>query len=221
VNPLQDKIQLNGQDLPHAVHTTSYLVYKPAGFVSTTNDELGRPTVIDYLVQVLNKPQKLPRLYPVGRLDLDSEGLMLLTNDGSLTHLLTHPSFEVPKTYQVFVAGVPSQKALAHLEQGVKLSEGFTAPAQVKLLKSEGDGSWVEVTIHEGRYHQVKRMFQRVGYDVLRLIRVKLGPFSLADLKGQKYLLLSPKQSEIALAQQRDYSRKTQAHSSQESDENH
>ncbi len=172
-----------------------YLVYKPVGVVSTTSDELGRDTVLTLI------PKTEARLYPVGRLDIDSEGLMLLTDDGDLAYKLTHPKFEHQKTYEALVEGNPSDKALEHLRKGVKLKEGFTSPAEVEFAETIADDgqTWLELSIHEGKYHQVRRMLERVGYPVLELVRTKFGPWTLDDLDGEPYVSLTAEQVQQAL----------------------
>jgi 23S rRNA pseudouridine2605 synthase len=150
-----------------------YAVNKPAGVVSTASDPQGRPTIVS-LVKVSQ------RLYPVGRLDADTTGLILLTNDGDLAHRLTHPSFEVDKTYRAVVQGGPvREQALRALRSGVELEDGLTAPARVTRVKPDT----LEITIHEGRKRQVKRMCQHVGHRVVKLERVRFGPLMLGDLK--------------------------------------
>lgn len=150
---------------PDLVH---YLLNKPAGVVSTADDPQGRPTVVGMV------PTE-PRVFPVGRLDLDTEGLLLLTNDGELTHRLTHPSFGVEKEYVAEVLGEPSRGALRRLREGIELDDGTTAPARAALL----DPSVLRLTIHEGRNRQVRRMCEAIGHPVVRLIRTRIGP--LAD----------------------------------------
>ena len=150
---------------PDLVH---YLLNKPAGVVTTADDPQGRPTVVGMV------PTE-PRVFPVGRLDLDTEGLLLLTNDGELTHRLTHPSFGVEKEYVVEVLGEPSRGALRRLREGIELDDGTTAPARAALL----DPSVLRLTIHEGRNRQVRRMCEAIGHPVVRLIRTRIGP--LAD----------------------------------------
>jgi 23S rRNA pseudouridine2605 synthase len=158
-----------------------YAVNKPAGVVSTASDPQGRRTV----VSLVDVPQ---RLYPVGRLDADTTGLILLTNDGDLAHRLTHPSFEVDKTYRAVVQGGPvREQALRALRAGVELEDGMTAPARVTRLKHDT----LEITIHEGRKRQVKRMCQAVGHRVLKLERVRFGPLLLGDLKPGAHRRLS------------------------------
>jgi 23S rRNA pseudouridine2605 synthase len=149
-----------------------YAINKPAGVVSTARDPQGRPTVVS-LVPVSQ------RLYPVGRLDADTTGLILLTNDGDLAHRLTHPSFEVDKTYRAVVQGGPVREpALRALRSGVELEDGMTAPARVTRVRPDT----LEITIHEGRKRQVKRMCQAVGHRVIKLERVRFGPLLLGDL---------------------------------------
>lgn len=194
VDPTKDEIRFKDKLINQLEAKVTYLIYKPYGVLSTTQDELNRKTVIDYLKQELRWPDYLPRLYPVGRLDLDSEGLMLLTNDGELANKMTHPSFEIAKTYRITIDGQPTGKALAHLERGVKLNEGMTSPAQVEIVEQNGQETNLDITIHEGRYHQVKRMMLRVGYEVLKLVRIKMGPFTLEDLGGENVRLVSPEE---------------------------
>jgi 23S rRNA pseudouridine2605 synthase len=164
-----------------------YAVNKPAGVVSTASDPQGRPTV----VSLVNSAQ---RLYPVGRLDADTTGLILLTNDGDLAYRLTHPSFEVDKTYRAVVRGAPvHERALQALRSGVRLEDGMTAPARVTRVKPDT----LEITIHEGRKRQVKRMCDHVGHRVLELQRVRFGPLQLGDLRPGAHRRLTP--NEVSL----------------------
>jgi 23S rRNA pseudouridine2605 synthase len=172
-----------------------YAVNKPPGVVSTASDPQGRPTV----VALVKSPQ---RLYPVGRLDFDTTGLILLTNDGDLAYRLTHPSFEVDKTYRAVVRGAPiREEALRALRTGVELEDGVTAPARVSRVKSDT----LEITIHEGRKRQVKRMCEHVGHRVVELQRIRFGPLLLGDLARGAVRKLSP--NEISLL--RDAGRRT------------
>lgn len=149
-----------------------YALNKPAGVVSTASDPQGRRTVVSLVPTT-------QRLYPVGRLDADTTGLILLTNDGDLAHRLTHPSFEVDKTYRAVVQGGPvREQALRALRTGVQLEDGMTAPARVRRVKPDT----LEITIHEGRKRQVKRMCQAVGHRVVKLERVRFGPLLLGEL---------------------------------------
>ena len=161
-------IELDGAPIgvrPDLVH---YLLNKPAGVVTTADDPQGRSTVVGLV------PAE-PRVFPVGRLDVDTEGLLLLTNDGELAHRLTHPSFGVEKEYVAELEGSPSRAALRRLREGVELDDGTTAPARAALLEP----SVVRLTVHEGRNRQVRRMCDAVGHPVVRLIRTRIGP--LAD----------------------------------------
>lgn len=168
-----DEITVDGRPLSGFEAPTVYALNKPVGVLSTASDPHGRPTVVEMI------SQESRRLYPVGRLDLDSEGLLLLTNDGRLAHMLTHPRFEVPKTYRVWVSGGPvGEQALQALRDGVVLQDGPTAPAQVVSLARDR----LEITIREGRNRQVRRMCAAVGHPVRRLARVSFGPLRLGDL---------------------------------------
>lgn len=158
-----------------------YLVNKPSGVVSTTRDPQGRPTVTSLV------PGD-PRVYPVGRLDTDTEGLILLTNDGPLTHQLTHPSFGVEKEYLAWVEGEPSRGALRALRQGVDLDDGPTAPARASLVAPD----LVRLVIHEGRNRQVRRMCAAIGHPVRRLVRVRIGPLADRNLPPGAYRRLEP-----------------------------
>jgi 23S rRNA pseudouridine2605 synthase len=169
-----DEITVDGVPiaLPAAGERDVYAVNKPAGVVSTASDPQRRPTV----VSLVPSPR---RLYPIGRLDIDATGLVLLTNDGELAHRLTHPSFEVPKTYRAVVAGGRvGEAALRLLRDGVVLEDGPTAPARARLLAPDT----IELTIHEGRNRQVKRMCEAVGHRVRALHRTAFGPLALDDL---------------------------------------
>jgi 23S rRNA pseudouridine2605 synthase len=166
----------------HAV----YALNKPAGVVSTARDPQGRRTVVDLI-------ETDRRLYPVGRLDADVTGLILLTNDGALAHRLTHPSFEVPRTYRARVRHPPlKEPALRALREGVELEDGLTAPAQVRKLAADR----LELTIHEGRKHQVKRMCAAVGHPVRELERIAFGPLRLGGLEPGEHRRLTPAEVE-------------------------
>ncbi len=177
----ENAVQLDGASVSADSARVVYALNKPAGVVSTARDPQGRPTVVSLL------PSDV-RLYPVGRLDIDTTGLLLLTNDGELAHRLTHPRFEVEKTYRAVVANAPVRdSALKALESGVQLDEGRTAPAKVRRLAPDR----LELTIHEGRKRQVKRMCELVGHPVKRLERIAFGPLQLGALKPGSYRLLS------------------------------
>jgi len=165
------------------------MLNKPKGCVSSLSDPEGRPTVADLLGRV-----KL-RVFPVGRLDFDSEGLMLLTNNGAMAQALLHPRHHVPKTYLIKVKGVLSDEEIRQLERGVGLDDGRTAPATVKKIRKVEQNSWVEITIHEGRKHQVKRMLESVGHPVLKLTRVRFGPLTLGDLPAGEFRYLTDREA--------------------------
>jgi 23S rRNA pseudouridine2605 synthase len=176
------RVELDGRVLAGGPRRVAYAVNKPAGVVSTARDPHGRPTVVGLV------PAPGLRLYPVGRLDADSTGLILLTNDGELANRLTHPRYEVPKTYRVRVAGGPVREAsLRALQRGVQLDDGPTAPARVRRVRRDV----LELTIREGRNRQVRRMCQAVGHPVLALERVAFGPLSIEGLAPGCYRRLS------------------------------
>jgi 23S rRNA pseudouridine2605 synthase len=177
----QHAVAFDGTPVAPIADRVVYAVNKPSGVVSTADDPHRRPTVVSLVPSAL-------RLYPVGRLDLDTTGLILLTNDGDLANRLTHPRYEVPKTYRVVVWSAPmSQRAVAALRAGVQLDDGLTAPARVRRL------AWdtIELTIREGRNRQIKRMCEHVGHRVRRLERIALGPLTLGDLPEGAHRLLS------------------------------
>jgi 23S rRNA pseudouridine2605 synthase len=179
------RVALDGRPLAGPEPRVLYAVHKPVGVLSTARDDRGRPTVLDLV------PGGGLRLYPVGRLDLDSSGLMLLTNDGQLANRLTHPRFEVPKTYRVKLAGPPiGQQALDALRRGVKLEDGPTAPARVRRIGRVGS-NLIELTIREGRNRQVRRMCEAVGHPVVALARTRFGPLRLDGLAPGAHRRLS------------------------------
>ena len=178
-----DEVRLRGKIVQAPGDTHLYLMMnKPINTMTTTDDPEGRRTVLDLLpAKWLSR-----RVYPVGRLDWDSEGLLLLTDDGELTLRLTHPRYALPKEYIALVAGEPTDAVLRRMERGLPL-EGETrptAPARVRPLRVEGGDTWISVEIHEGRNRQVRRMFDAIGHQVLRLRRVRVGPLSLGGLES-------------------------------------
>jgi 23S rRNA pseudouridine2605 synthase len=176
VDPDRDAVALDGVSVIVRDDLVYYLLNKPTGYVSTASDPEGRPTVVDLVPET-------PRVFPVGRLDSDTEGLLLLTNDGDLTHLLTHPRFGVVKTYLAEVEGDPAPAAVRALREGVELDDGLTAPARVTVVQRRGDTAAVELGIHEGRNRQVRRMCEAVGHPVVRLVRTRIGPLRDGSLK--------------------------------------
>jgi 23S rRNA pseudouridine2605 synthase len=167
VDPEVDRVEVDGVPLSVREGLVHYLLNKPAGVVTTASDPQGRPTVVQ-----LVPPE--PRVFPVGRLDADTEGLLLLTNDGDLTHRLTHPSFGVEKEYLALVEGTPSAGDLRRLREGIELDDGVTAPARASLQPP----SSLTLVIHEGRNRQVRRMCEAIGHPVQRLVRVRVGPIA-------------------------------------------
>ncbi len=167
VDPETQEIRVDGVLAPTSQSAVYYLVNKPAGVVTTASDPQGRATVLE----LVDAPV---RVFPVGRLDMNTEGLLLVTNDGRLAHLLTHPSSGVPKEYLARVEGDPSPGDLRRLREGVELDDGVTAPAQVSRV-SEG---LIRIVIHEGRNRQVRRMCAAIGHEVTRLVRTRIGPLS-------------------------------------------
>ena len=180
VDSVHDQVIVDGVHVGVAPGLIYYLLNKPLGVVSTASDPQGRPTVTGLV------PAE-PRVYPVGRLDADSEGLILLTNDGELTHRLTHPSFGVDKEYLITVAGRPKPGTLRKLREGVELEDGITAPAKVAAVGADG----LRITIHEGRNRQVRRMGDAVGLPVLRLVRTRVGPLRGDALRPGEWRELS------------------------------
>jgi 23S rRNA pseudouridine2605 synthase len=186
VDPARDvdgsePVSVDGEAARPAETLLVHAVNKPRGVVSTARDPQRRPTVVSLV------PSSV-RLYPVGRLDIDTTGLILLTNDGELAHRLTHPSFEVPKTYRVLVANAPvGRHALEALRRGVLLDDGPTAPARVRRITADT----LELTIHEGRKRQVRRMCESVGHPVRSLARIAIGPLRLGDLEPGAHRRLS------------------------------
>ena len=165
VDPETSQIEVDGLKIGVRQDLVYYLVNKPIGIITTSKDPQKRSTVIDLV-------PTHPRVFPVGRLDADTEGLILMTNDGDLTHYLTHPSFGIEKEYLVQVEVKPSRNAIRQLRQGVELDDGLTAPAKVSLV----DEKLLKIVIHEGRNRQVRRMCESIGHPVIRLVRSRIGP---------------------------------------------
>ncbi len=186
VEPEQDRVELDGKPVQKEQRRTVILLYKPRGVVSTSSDPEGRRTVQDYFREI---PE---RLYNVGRLDLNSEGLLLMTNDGALANRLTHPRYGVEKTYYAVCDGRLTASEAARLTNGIELEDGMTAPARVDAVRTtqRGDTSFL-ITIHEGRNRQIRRMLEAVGHRTLRLKRERFGPLSLGTLAPGEWRKLS------------------------------
>jgi pseudouridine synthase len=189
-DPSRDHIKVDGKRLSSFEPKVILLLNKPRGYLSTVRDPQGRPTVMDLLKNVKR------RIYPVGRLDFDAEGLLLLTNDGDLAHLFSHPRFSVPKTYLVKVAGVPEEKKLIRLRRGLRLEDGEARAVSCSLIRQREKNSWVRVVVTEGRNHLVKRMFSAIGHTVLKLKRIEYGPIQLGDLPFGQFRYLTPEEIE-------------------------
>jgi 23S rRNA pseudouridine2605 synthase len=179
VDPLHQEIRVDGEPLPRPKRQY-FMLNKPMGVVSTARDPAGRPRVTDLV-------KSAQRLFPIGRLDISSEGLILVTNDGELANLLAHPRYEVEKTYLAQVAGVPSRESLSKLERGVHLAEGFAHAKRVRIKSQHKQSSSLEIILDEGRNREVRRLLARVGHKVLRLKRVAIGSLRLGDLMPGEY----------------------------------
>ena len=195
IHPEHDTVLVDGKTIQAPTRHVYLLLHKPVGYITTAHDPQGRLTVLDLLPPELRNL----RVYPVGRLDIDTSGLLLLTNDGDFAQHLTHPRYSMQKHYQALVQGCPSESALALLRSGVTITEDKgrshkTAPAQVQLLHKTGTDCWLALTIHEGRKRQVRRMLAVIGHPVLELKRVGIGPLALGDIPVGKWRYLTQKE---------------------------
>jgi len=179
-----DKVEVDGELIESKENRVYYAINKPTNFITTTDDQFDRDTVLD-LIDVKQ------RVYPVGRLDFDSSGLLLITNDGELTNILIHPSYEVWKKYLVEINSFVSDNHIEKLSNGVVLEDGLTAPAELKVLKRSKRYSKIEVNIREGKNRQIRRMFKHFGYEVTSLHRTEFGPISLNNLESGQYRKLT------------------------------
>ncbi len=184
INEEKDQVELDGW-LLHREEPVYILLNKPSGYLCTLADTHGRPTVVDLLRGVTQ------RVYPVGRLDYDTEGLLLLSNDGDFTHLMTHPRFEIEKVYEAWVQGMVSRKAIERLRAGVIIDAVKTAPAKVRVLAKRKDRTLMEIRIHEGRKRQVKKMCASVGHPVVALKRTRFGDLTLDGLRPGEFRYLT------------------------------
>lgn len=185
-DPATQDIRVNGKRLRLAQRHHYLALHKPAGVISSRRDPQGRPTVMDLIPGHLRKV-----VYPVGRLDVDSEGLLFLFDDGELANALTHPRYHAPKVYHVLAAGNVGPSTLATLRKGIELEDGATAPAHVKILQRQPDATVLEITLREGRKRQVRRMLEAVGHPVRRLVRVAIAGVELGDLPPGQWRELS------------------------------
>lgn len=189
-DPSKDHIKVDGKRVKEVEPPIVLLLNKPRGYLSTVKDPKGRPTIMDLLKGVRE------RVYPIGRLDFDAEGLLLLTNDGDLAYRLSHPKFSIPKTYLVKVSGVPEEKDLIRLKRGVRLEDGEAKAISCHLIRSGDKNSWVRLVVTEGRNHLVKRMFSAIGHPVSKLKRIDYGPFHLGELPFGRFRRLAPQEME-------------------------
>ena len=185
VNPEIDEIYVSGRKIRIPDEKIYIMLNKPVGCVSTCHDDKGRRTVLDYVKGIDQ------RIYPIGRLDFTTEGLLLLTNDGELANKLMHPSHEVTKRYYVVVDSYVSQDEITQLERGVVIEGGKTAPARIKVMNATPERTELTIIIHEGRNRQVRRMFETIGKNVVFLKRISVGDINLGPLKKGKYRMLT------------------------------
>ncbi len=189
-DPDRDHIKVDGRLLLRPEPRAYLILNKPKGVLTTLEDPEGRPTIKELL-----KGVKF-RVYPVGRLDFNSEGLLILTNDGDLAYRLIHPKFKVPKTYLVKVKGIVEEKKLDLLRRGIRLEEGVTAPAEIRrvFMPRTKNNTWLEITLHEGKKRQIRRMFEKIRHPVLKLKRIRIDGIRLGDLKPGQWRYLSPEE---------------------------
>ena len=190
VHPDSDVVTVDDRTLDVSAVRGCYLLNKPAGYLTTLSDPFGRPTVASLIRDI---PE---RVFPVGRLDRDSEGLLLLTNDGALGYRLMHPRFHIEKEYHVLVKGVPREDTLRRLREGVALDGRTTAKAGVDSIRRTENGTWLSIVLHEGRKRQIRRMCDMLGHPVYRLIRVRLGGLAGGGLPAGKWRVLTHEEIE-------------------------
>ncbi|MFP3982552.1 MAG: pseudouridine synthase [Desulfurivibrionaceae bacterium] len=183
-DPEQQTISINGRPLVNKPEKIYLLLNKPRGYVTTVKDPQGRPTVIS-LLKGINQ-----RVFPVGRLDIDTSGALLLTNDGDLANRIIHPRYNIKKTYIARVSGFPSKPDLKRLTEGIEIEGRQTAPARIKTIKSSRHSSVLKISIHEGRKRQIRKMFAAIGHPVLELTRIAYGNLKLGELPSGKYRVL-------------------------------
>jgi 23S rRNA pseudouridine2605 synthase len=177
-DPAKDSIKVDGKRVKQPATFLYLALHKPPGVITSLHDPQGRMD----LSRLVELSGRKGRIFPVGRLDFNSSGLLLLTNDGELAQRLMHPRFKINKRYRVKLSACPSERELAQLRKGIRLEDGLTAPAQARVIERLKTNAWVEIELHEGRYREVRRMFNTLGYFVEKLVRVQIGPISLGPL---------------------------------------
>ncbi len=187
VDPQKDVIEVDGKKISKE-KKVYYKLYKPTNYVTTVDDPQGRDTILD-LIGDINQ-----RIYPVGRLDMDSSGLLILTNDGDLTYKITHPSHELEKEYEVVVNGKLDSNSLKKFKQGIRLEEGKTSPAKIYRINEDSKNTTYKVIIHEGMNRQIRRMFEKLGHNVVSLKRVRIGNITLGSLRLTEYKPIGKKE---------------------------
>jgi pseudouridine synthase len=188
LDPAADRVEVDGRPVVPAPQYEYLILHKPPGYLTTVSDPFDRPTVMKLL------PHTKTRIYPVGRLDLDTSGLLFFTNDGALALALTHPRHWIEKEYRALVAGVPSAGELEQLRRGIRLEDGMTAPAKIAIERVENGNAMVRIILREGRKRQVKRMLQAVGHPVRTLQRLRMGPLCLGELQPGQYRPPTPEE---------------------------
>ena len=189
-DPEKDVIKVDGEIIKPLKKKVYILLYKPIGYITTKSDEKHRPTVMDLLQREEKKA-----LFPVGRLDINTEGLLIITNDGEFANLITNPKTKVEKTYLVKVRGIPSKKAIERLLSGVIVEERKLSAKKITLLGHKNN-AWLKVVLTEGKKNQIRRMFEKVGHPVVKLKRIKIGDIEIGDLKPGEYRRLTPQEVE-------------------------
>ncbi|MEW6109883.1 MAG: pseudouridine synthase [Nitrospirota bacterium] len=185
-DPSKDHIKVDGKLLVKPEKKVYFILNKPRGVITTLIDPQGRPTIKGFLRGIKE------RVFPVGRLDYDSEGMLIVTNDGEFAHAVLHPSKKIPKTYLVKVKGVLEEEEIEKLRRGMRLDRHVTAPAKVRRLRKTENNSWIEMTIYEGKKRQIRRMLERVGHPVVRLIRIRINGLEMGELPPGTYRRISP-----------------------------
>lgn len=182
INPDYDIITIDNKRILNESEKKYILINKPTGYITSLKDQFNRPTVIDLIKENVKE-----RVYPIGRLDYDTSGLLLLTNDGELTYKITHPKHEINKTYIARIKGIPDSISLNSFKKGLKIEKYITSPAKIKILKKDNDNCIVEITIREGKNRQVRKMCKSIGHPVISLKRIAIGSLKINELKVGKW----------------------------------